>query len=205
MSLKAVGDEELLDYVVEKDFEDTVSRIVLGAVNLFPEGLGRVKLTKMLRGKDPGFVISDHPELIDHFGRLRILDDDQIMDFIEALIRLSLLEVRDPDFPRIAVTKKGIKALTSNKLVPAQIPWPLPSKNIPLPMDQEAYETLRKERNRLAREEEIPPYCVASNLSLVEIVNRGIRDLEDMVDVPGIGTGRTERFGQAFLDVLGVS
>ncbi|MEA3558419.1 MAG: hypothetical protein U9R75_04115, partial [Candidatus Thermoplasmatota archaeon] len=102
MSLKAVGDEELLDYVVEKDFEDTVSRIVLGAVNLFPEGLGRVKLTKMLRGKDPGFVISDHPEMVDHFGRLRILDDDQIMDFIEALIRLSLLEVRDPDFPRIA-------------------------------------------------------------------------------------------------------
>ena len=57
MSLKAIGDEELLDYVIEKDFEDTVSRIILSAVTSFENGVGKVKLTKMLRGKDPGFVI----------------------------------------------------------------------------------------------------------------------------------------------------
>ncbi|MFO8050337.1 MAG: HRDC domain-containing protein [Thermoplasmatota archaeon] len=205
MSLTAVGDEELLDYVIEKDFEDTVSRIILGAVALFPEGLGRVKLTRVLRGKDPGIVITENPELLDHFGRLGLLDEDQILDFIESLIRLSHLEIQNPDFPRLLVTKKGTKAIRSNKLVPAQIPWPLPSKNIPVPVDPEKYEDLREERNRLARDEGLPPYCVASNLSLVEMVNRGVERQEELQEVPGIGQGRMERFGEAFIKVLSAS
>jgi ATP-dependent DNA helicase RecQ len=202
MSLKAVGDEELLDYVIEKDFEDTVSRIILGAAGMFPEGVGRVRLSNVLRGKDPGYIITDHQELAGYYGRLRLLDPDQLLDFIESLIRLSMIEVREPEFPRLIVTGKGSKALGSSRIVPAQIPWPLPSKEIPLPLDKDKYERLRKERNRMAREEELPPYCVASNLSLVEMVNREISELEDLTGVPGIGKERAERFGRMFLDVL---
>jgi ATP-dependent DNA helicase RecQ len=202
MSLKAIGDEELLDYVVEKDFEDTVSRIILSAVTLFDNGVGKIKLSKILRGKDPGFIIRSKEEMRDHFGRLRILDGDQVLDFMESLLRLSLLDIEDPEFPRLVVTKKGKRALRSNKQIPAMIPWPLPSKDIPMPIDQTAYDDLRTERNRMARDEGLPPYCVASNLSLVEMVNREITSLEEMGEVPGIGPGRIERYGDQFLRVL---
>ena len=138
----------------------------------------------------------------DHFGRLRILDRDQVLDFIESLVRLSLLDIEDPEFPRLVVTKKGTRAFRSNKQVPAMIPWPLPSKDIPMPIDQVAYDDLRTERNRIAREEGLPPYCVASNLSLVEMVNREISSLEELVVVPGIGPGRVEKYGDLFLKVL---
>jgi len=195
MSLKAIGDEELLDYVVEKDFEDTVSRIILSAVDQFPEGVGKVKLSKVLRAKDPGFVISSKPDMRDAFGRLRILDPDQIMDFMESLIRLSLLDIEDPEFPRLVITKKGERALMGNKQIPAMIPWPLPSKDIPIPIDESAYDRLREARNRLARGESLPPYCVASNLSLVEIVNRGVSTLEELIEIPGIGSQRAEKYG----------
>lgn len=202
MSLKAIGDEELLDYVVEKDFEDTVSRIILSAVDQFPEGVGKVKLSKLLRAKDPGFVISTRPELRDTFGRLRLLDGDQVMDFIESLVRLSVLDIEDPEFPRLVITKKGERALQGNKQIPAQIPWPLPSKDIPVPIDDEAYDMLRNVRNRLAREEGLPPYCVASNLSLVEIVNRGICTNDQLLEVPGFGQGRVEKYGAGLLAAL---
>lgn len=202
MSLKAVGDEELLDYVIEKDFEDTVSRIILGAISNFKDGIGRTKITRILRGKDPGLVITDHPELLEYFGRLDLLDNDQILDFIEALIRLSLLEVESQEFPRIVVTKKGYKALKSTRQVPSQIPWPLPSKDIPVPIDRETYELLREERNRIARDEGLPPYCVASNLSLVEMVNRGISSIDEIQNVPGIGESRKEKYGQQFVRIM---
>ena len=100
MSLRAIGDEELLDYVVEKDFEDTVSRIILTAVDLFENGVGKVKLSKLLRGKDPGFVIRSNVELRDHFGRLKLLNGDQVLDFIESLVRLSMMDIEDPEHPR---------------------------------------------------------------------------------------------------------
>ncbi len=202
MSLKAIGDEELLDYVIEKDFEDTVSRIILAAVDVHTDGVGRVKVSKILRGKDPGSVIRSISEMRDHFGRLRILNGDQILDFIESLVRLSLLDIEDPDFPRLVLTKKGNRALKSNRSIPAMIPWPLPSKDIPVPVDIEIYDDLRAERNRLAKEEGLPPYCVASNLSLVEMVNREISSVDDMNDVPGIGPGRIGKYGEHFLKVL---
>ncbi len=202
MSLKAIGDEELLDYVVEKDFEDTVSRVILGAVSMFEEGVGKVKLSRVLRGKDPGFVISRKPEARDLYGKLRILDEDQTLDFMESLIRLSLLDLEDPEFPRLILTNKGKRALSSSKQIPAMIPWPLPAKEIPIPVDEVMYERLREVRNRLAREEGLPPYCVASNLSLVELVNRGISTREGLETVPGIGSGRSEKYGQHLLEVL---
>lgn len=202
MSLKAIGDEELLDYVVEKDFEDTVSRIVLSAVAQFENGVGKVKLSKMLRGKDPGSLIRSSAEMRDHFGRLRLLNGDQVLDFIESLVRLSLLDIEDPEFPRLVLTKKGNRAVGSNKQIPALIPWPLPSKDIPIPIDQAAYDDLRAERNRIAREEGLPPYCVASNLSLVEMVNREVSSQEELMVVPGIGPGRIEKYGDMFLGVL---
>jgi ATP-dependent DNA helicase RecQ len=202
MSLKAIGDEELLDYVVEKDFEDTVSRIILTAVSIQVDGIGRVRLSKMLRGKDPGSAIASGPEMRDLFGRLRILNADQCLDFMESLVRLSLLDIHDPDFPRLMITKKGTRALRSNKQIPAMIPWPLPSKDIPIPIDQDAYDELRNERNRIARDEGLPPYCVASNLSLVEMVNRNVSSSDELLEVPGIGPGRIEKYGDRFLEVL---
>ncbi|MBN1540430.1 MAG: HRDC domain-containing protein [Candidatus Thermoplasmatota archaeon] len=202
MSLKAIGDEELLDYVVEKDFEDTVSRIILSAVGQFPEGIGKVKLSRLLRAKDPGFVISSRPDVRDMFGRLRLLDPDQVLDFMESLVRLSLLDIEDPEFPRLVITNKGEKALCSSKLIPAMIPWPLPSKDVPIPVDEDAYDRLKAVRNRLARESALPPYCVASNLTLVEMVNRDVSTIEELITIPGIGPGRVERYGMPLLSAL---
>ncbi|MBN1390953.1 MAG: HRDC domain-containing protein, partial [Candidatus Thermoplasmatota archaeon] len=189
-------------YVVEKDFEDTVSRIILSAVRQFPEGVGKVKLSRLLRAKDPGFVISTRPDVRDMFGRLRLLDADQVLDFMESLVRLSLLDIQDPEFPRLVITRKGEHALSGSKQIPAMIPWPLPSKDIPVPVDEDAYDRLKVVRNRLARESSLPPYCVASNLTLVEMVNRGVSTTEDLLGVHGIGPGRVERYGKHLISAL---
>lgn len=202
MTIKAIGDEELLDYVIEKDFEDTTSRIILSAISAFEEGAGKGKIEKLLRGKGPGMVLSGNYELLDHYGRLSLLNRDQILDFIESLIRIGLLEVSGPDFPRLILTRKGDRALKKDKSIPAMIPWPLPSKEIPLPMDGELFQDLKNERNSIAREEGIPPYCIASNISLVEIVNRGIVDPSELMDVPGFGETRTEKYGKRLLSIV---
>ncbi len=202
MTVRTIGDEELLDYVLEKDFEDTASRVILFAASGFEEGVGRVKLTKLLRGKDPGIILSGGFDLLDHFGRLSLLDGDQVLDFIESLIRLGLLEVSGPDFPKLKVTRSGMKALKSEKEINAMIPWPLPGKDLPLPMDPELYEDLKKERNRIAKEEGLPPYCIAPNLSLVEIVNKGVTDTSELISIHGIGEARSEKYGDRLLSLV---
>lgn len=202
MSVKAIGDDELLEYVIEKDFEDTASRVILRAVRFFPDGIGKKRLAKLLKGMDPDFVISRHQGARDHYGRLSLLSMDQILDFIESLIRLALVEVEDIDFPRITITPSGERALGREDMIPAMIPWPLPCEEVEIPTDYELFRSLKDIRNSLAREEEIPPYCVASNQSLVEMVNREISDIDSMMNVKGMGDIRCGKYGESFLRAI---
>ena len=198
-----MGDEELLEYVIEKDFEDSEGRIILETVKRFKDGIGRVRLSRLLRGSDPGFVIDVHPEARDMYGRLELLSLDQITDFIESLIRLGGIEVDGVDFPRLTITKKGIRALRSDSLIPAQIPWPLPPREVPIPGDLDLYLRLKEERNRMAREEGMPPYCVATNINLVNMVNGDIEDETDIANIKGMGRARAEKYGPSFLELMG--
>ncbi|MGA1822789.1 MAG: HRDC domain-containing protein [Thermoplasmatota archaeon] len=202
MKVEAIGDQELLEWVVEKDFEDTVSRIILNCAMFFEKGIGRKRMAMLLKGMDPDFVISRSQGAKDFHGRLSLLDMDQITDFIESLMRLGLLSLDDTDFPRISITDKGRKALRGSKTIPAMIPWPLPATEVPFPVDGELFGLLKAERNLTASEEDLPPYCIASNISLVEMVNLGVTDLRSMLDVKGIGKIRCERYGERFLRVI---
>lgn len=48
----AIGNDELLDYVLEKDMEDTVSRVILNTLHAWGP-MGKKKLSNLLRGKNP--------------------------------------------------------------------------------------------------------------------------------------------------------
>ena len=56
----------------------------------------------------------------------------------------------------------------------------------------------------MARDENLPPYCIASNLSLVEMVNRGVSTKEELLEIRGFGTGRVEKYGGGLLDALDI-
>lgn len=198
----AVGDEELLDYVIEKDMEDAVSRIILGCLKCFERGTGRKRLSRVLRGKDPGYLIDGREEVTPFFGRLSQLDEDQVLDFIESLTRLGLVQSTPGDLPMIEISERGRKALLMRDAIPAMIPWPLPARTIPLPRDQGIYKQLKEVRNRIARDHDLPPYCVANNVTLVEIVNSGARDISDLEGIKGLGTMRLERFGDRFIEAI---
>jgi len=202
MNVAAIGNEELLEYVIERDFEDTVGRIILETASMFEDGVGRIRLARLLKGRDPGFIICRRPDLIGSFGRLGLLDMDQLLDFMESLLRLGMVELKDNDLPRISVTKLGQKALRRKDQIPVSIPWPLPGKELPAPVDRDAFERIKGERNRIAREEGIPPYCIASNTSLVEMVNRSVRNLSEIASIRGIGETRATRYGERLIQAL---
>ena len=126
MSVMAIGDEDLLDYVIEKDMEDTVARIILSALSV--ENMGQKKLASLLRGRK-GHLFKDKPDLQLLYGKLSQLEEDQVLDFIESLNRLGLVcrVNRDGGYPVMGITAIGMGALNQRSDIPAQIPWPLPS------------------------------------------------------------------------------
>jgi ATP-dependent DNA helicase RecQ len=65
------------------------------------------------------------------------------------------------------------------------------------------FEALRRERLRLAQQDRVPPYVVASDRTLRDIVQLRPRTVDELLLVHGIGRQKAERYGARWLEVVG--
>jgi ATP-dependent DNA helicase RecQ len=68
--------------------------------------------------------------------------------------------------------------------------------------DLELFQALRAVRTEIAKELGVPPYVVFADTTLVALATERPTDNDEMLDIPGIGPSKLERFGEAFLDVI---
>ncbi len=71
--------------------------------------------------------------------------------------------------------------------------------------EREQWEALRALRKRLAEEHAVPPYVIFPDATLLEMLRSKPTTLADMARVSGVGARKLERYGEAFLEVLGGS
>jgi len=70
------------------------------------------------------------------------------------------------------------------------------------PVDEALFESLRALRKELADAQRVPAYIVFSDKVLIEMTVRRPTTRGEMLEVPGVGPAKLERYGQAFLDLL---
>ncbi|WP_245292520.1 DNA helicase RecQ [Rhizobium sp. 9140] len=68
--------------------------------------------------------------------------------------------------------------------------------------DLELFEALRGTRAEIARGMNVPPYVVFPDTTLIALAKMRPDDADDLLDVPGIGQSKKERFGETFLEVI---
>ena len=68
--------------------------------------------------------------------------------------------------------------------------------------EQQLYEKLREWRWEKAKEENVPGYIIARNLSLQLLAKSDVRSEEDLLSIRGIGPASVEKHGAAMLEVL---
>ena len=68
--------------------------------------------------------------------------------------------------------------------------------------DRGAFEELRAVRKRLADEQGVPAYIVFNDKVLQEMVSRRPVTAAELLDVPGVGPAKLERYGAVFLEAL---
>ena len=68
--------------------------------------------------------------------------------------------------------------------------------------DDRLFQTLRALRLTLAKAQNVPPYVIFHDTTLVALVKTRPQNLQDMSRIPGIGAAKLERYGAAFVRVL---
>lgn len=69
--------------------------------------------------------------------------------------------------------------------------------------EREQWEALRALRRKLAEEHGVPPYVIFPDSTLLEMLRSQPASLSEMARVSGVGARKLERYGAAFLEVLG--
>ena len=70
------------------------------------------------------------------------------------------------------------------------------------PEDERLWEALREERLKFSREQNVPPYVIFHDATLLEMLKRRPKDLTEFAVISGVGANKLERYGKAFLKVL---
>ena len=64
------------------------------------------------------------------------------------------------------------------------------------------FQALRRLRKQIAEEDEVPPYVVFNDATLVEMARLQPRDDDELLTVSGVGHRKLERYGDDFLDCI---
>jgi ATP-dependent DNA helicase RecQ len=68
--------------------------------------------------------------------------------------------------------------------------------------DRDLFQALRQKRMEIARAQNVPPYVIFHDKTLIELAAAKPSSRTEMADVPGVGEAKLDRYGPAFLAVI---
>jgi ATP-dependent DNA helicase RecQ len=165
------------------------------------------------------------------YGLLRVYNVKRLVAMIHRLMEAGLAMQRDPDGmkfrPVVELTAAGIAVMKGEMPPPATLADLVGHRSsnssssprrprdrtrdartlepVDTEMDDESaarFEKLRRVRTELARQRQLPPYCIChdSTLRIIALVHP--RDLRALESVKGMGPNKVKTYGQALLDAI---
>ena len=161
------------------------------------------------------------------FGLLRIYSVKRVIAMLHRLIEAGLARQRDPDRnfrPIVELTPAGIAVMKGEQLPPAPLIDLLPRNSRSAvtssrpraeklgvveiedeQLDPETlarFERLRHARMELARDRQLPPYCICHDRTLKLIARHAPRDRETLEQIKGMGPHKVRMYGERLLSAI---
>ncbi|MGN6158031.1 MAG: DNA helicase RecQ [Devosia sp.] len=187
---------------------------VLAAIYRTGQRFGAGHIADVLVGRETEKVLTNGHHTQAVFGKGDELDAKGWQSVIRQLTAMGLIHVDTAGFGALHLTEaarpvfRHEQTITLRKDQPKRAadvrralsrPAELPEHAAPL------FDALRAERSRLAKKQGVPPYVIFHDSTLRAMAMAKPHDLDEMVDLPGIGTAKLSRYGKAFLAVIRAS
>ena len=181
---------------------------------------------KLLRGTTDARLARDGLDRTPTFGILKEHSERWILQLLRRLVTAGWADFSGGERPVVVLTEEGRQVIYAER--PARLLLPL--KSAPLPtartarvrpsaelgskprtpdpseeFDENAqalFDALRHHRMTLARDEKVPPYVIASDRTLRDIVLLRPANLEELKLAHGIGPAKAEKYGDGLLAIV---
>ena len=201
---------------VERDITVEAQKILSAVARVekrYTYGLGAAAIIKLLRGSRDKRTVQLGLDQLPTHGALRGMDQDRIQRYIDFLMEEGCLRSDGEAYPVLRLTARagdvlfrGQKVLFRERAAEAPPAKAGPAGKAPQPASQEADDgllaVLKALRFRLAQEAGVPAYVVFSNATLMDMAALRPLDMEEFLQVSGVGRIKAERYGEAFLKAI---
>lgn len=170
-------------------------------------GLGAATIIKLLRGSRDRRILQLGLDRLPTHGILKNLDRTQIQKYIDHLIREGYLASSGGEYPVLRLTAQAGDVLFRGKRVairertPEEEPAPRAAPVSRTP-DEGLLAVLKTLRFRLAQEAGVPAYIIFSNATLADMAALRPLNMEEFLQVSGVGRVKAERYGKVFLQAI---
>lgn len=183
-----------------------IAQKILSAVTRLKESFGMRYVVDVLRGSNNEKMRDEHKQL-SVYGIGKDTSKEEWIHFTKELIHYDYLQQTEGQYPILQLTEKGRTALSKREPVYLSAPVHIEIAKEPEiyqqhPYEKELFESLKKLRNKIAHEENVPSYIIFSDSTLIDLATYLPLSTNDLLKISGFGQVKTEKYGQAFLEAV---
>lgn len=185
---------------------------VLSCIARTKESFGAVYIIDILLGKDDERMQRNGHDKISTFGIGKEHTLKEWQSVIRQLVSHGLLHVDMDHHGIIRITQEGVNFLKNKETIQMRIDprgedVRKATRGMPQDIslseeDEGMFKKLKALRLIIAKDQNLPPYVIFHDRTLVEMAVKRPRTLDVMGQIGGIGQSKLSRYGQSFLSVL---
>jgi len=194
------------------------AKAILTTVSWCMGRFGVSRIVEILRGSRSKAMLAYGAEACPTYGTCRAHSKLSMTGLVKDLIDSGHLQVEGTEYPTLDVTSKGqevLQGISEARLKDAEEDQPASSLKKPsreraasvvvpraAPADPQLFERLRQLRTELAEEEDVAPFVIFHDKTLKAIASHKPATPAALLEVPGIGELKAERYGRRVLEVV---
>lgn len=182
---------------------------VLLAIEATKENFREDYIRNFVSGNETEEILAYHHDQLEEFG----IGEDHDPDIWGAVIRQALLSgylyKEIENYGVLRLTKAGHAFIDTPKSFPIVLDRKFSNEEIPMDnapagdaLDPILLKMLRTLRGQVARENNVPPYVIFQDPSLEAMATVYPQTEEELLNIPGVGSGKAKRYGTQFCELI---
>ena len=165
---------------------------------------GKALVAAVLAGKCDERIRARQLDKLSAYGCLRTEGESNIRAMIDELIADDVLTATEGEYPLLKAGPRALEMLRGDE--PVHMTLMSPGEEAPKQrvrqkstVDKALLSRLSRLRREIAEEQHVPPFIIFTNATLRDMAQKMPGTRREMLRVAGVGEGKMERYGSAFL------
>ncbi|MCC5779479.1 DNA helicase RecQ [Nitratireductor sp. B36] len=177
------------------------------------ERFGQAYIVSVLLGAEDERIARFGHDQISTYGIGKEHDQRTWRSILRQMVAHGFVDVDFSGHGGLSISERGAQFLRDKPKLMLRVPRPAAkgrsrrasgsdAASALAPADAELFKALREKRIEIARAQNLPPYVIFHDRTLIEMAAVRPTSRKAMAGISGIGDAKLERYGEAFLDVI---